>query len=105
LDTWIYLHNPEIVAGRMQNFKSWGSDMRPGPATTCPGLEYFCFESDSLWTLDDEELVKLDSRDLQVLKLCQPARMLGADLEEHASNLHLVEPMAYTIPAARVMPW
>jgi protoporphyrinogen oxidase len=114
-DNWIYLHDPEIVAGRIQNFKNWSSEMVPDPATTCLGLEYFCFEGDGLWTSGDEELVKLASQDLQVLKLCQPAEILGGVvvrqakaypvyddgytlhvrtirdyLEEHAPNLQLV---------------
>jgi protoporphyrinogen oxidase len=76
-DNWIYLHDPEIIAGRIQNFKNWSSDMVPDPATTCLGLEYFCFEGDGLWASGDEELVKLASRDLLALKLCQPAEILG----------------------------
>lgn len=76
-DNWIYLHDPEIVAGRIQNFKNWSGEMVPDPATTCLGLEYFCFEGDGLWTSSDEELVQLASRDLLALKMCQPAEILG----------------------------
>ena len=47
-DNWIYLHDPELRAGRVQNFGAWSPDMtRPG--TTCLGAEYFCFEGDDLW--------------------------------------------------------
>ena len=44
-DNWIYLHDPETRAGRVQNFGAWSPDMvRPG--TTCLGVEYFCGEHD-----------------------------------------------------------
>src|SRR3954454_11096522 len=51
-DNWIYLHDPDTRAGRVQNFGAWSPDMvRPG--TTCLGVEYFCFEGDEIWELPD----------------------------------------------------
>jgi protoporphyrinogen oxidase len=76
-DNWIYLHDPEIIAGRIQNFKNWSPEMVPDASKTCLGLEYFCFEGDGLWTSSDEDLVKIGSKDLLTLKLCQPAEILG----------------------------
>lgn len=76
-DNWIYLHDPEIVAGRIQNFKNWSSDMVPDASKTCLGLEYFCFEGDGLWTSQDESLVEIASRDLLRLKMCKPGEILG----------------------------
>ena len=52
-DNWIYLHDPGMRAGRVQNFGAWSPDMvRAG--TTCLGVEYFCFEGDDIWELPDE---------------------------------------------------
>ena len=75
-DNWIYLHDPEIVAGRIQNFKNWSPDMVPDQSKTCLGLEYFCFEGDGLWTSSDEDLVKLGGKDLLKLKMCKPEEIL-----------------------------
>ncbi len=75
-DNWIYLHDADIVAGRIQNFKNWSPDMVPDASKTCLGLEYFCFEGDGLWTASDEELVKLGSKDLMKLKMCKPEEIL-----------------------------
>ncbi len=50
-DTWIYIHDPEVKVGRIQNFKNWSPFMVPDPNKTCLGLEYFCFEGDR--SLDD----------------------------------------------------
>jgi protoporphyrinogen oxidase len=56
-DNWIYVHDPTVMVGRIQNFKSWSPEMVPDPAMACYGLEYFCFEGDGLWTSSDEELL------------------------------------------------
>ncbi len=76
-DNWIYLHDTDIVAGRIQNFKNWSPDMVPDASKTCLGLEYFCFEGDGLWTSSDEDLVKLGGKDLMKLELCKSEEILG----------------------------
>lgn len=58
-DNWIYIHEPGVLVGRVQNFKSWSPEMIPDPSLACYGLEYFCFEGDGLWTMSDEDLIKL----------------------------------------------
>jgi protoporphyrinogen oxidase len=70
-DTWIYVHDPAVKVGRIQNFKSWSPDMVPDPALNCYGLEYFCFENDGLWASSDSELVALGSRELVQIGLAR----------------------------------
>jgi len=52
-DNWIYVHDPDVKLGRIQNFKNWSPEMVPDPQKTCLGLEYFCFEGDGLWSMSD----------------------------------------------------
>ncbi len=47
-DNWIYIHDPSVKVGRVQNFRSWSPEMVP-EGMSCLGLEYFCFEGDGLW--------------------------------------------------------
>jgi protoporphyrinogen oxidase len=68
-DNWIYVHDPRVKLGRIQNFKNWSPDMVPDQRLTCLGLEYFCFEGDGLWTMSDEELVRLGSREIEAIGL------------------------------------
>jgi hypothetical protein len=68
-DTWIYIHDPDVKVGRIQNFKNWSPFMVPDPNQTCLGLEYFCYEGDGLWNLPDEELVELGKKELETLGL------------------------------------
>src|SRR6266446_3116156 len=38
-DNWIYIHDPSVKVGRIQNFRSWSPEMVPDPAKACYGLE------------------------------------------------------------------
>jgi len=62
-DNWVYIHDPSVKVGRVQNFGSWSPEMVPA-GMGCLGLEYFCFEDDGLWTMSDEELVALATREV-----------------------------------------
>jgi protoporphyrinogen oxidase len=71
-DNWIYIHDPKVKTGRIQNYKSWSSHMVPDPEMACYGLEYFCFEGDGLWTSTNEELIALAIREITQIGLTQP---------------------------------
>ena len=68
-DNWIYIHDPSVKVGRVQNFKSWSPELVPDPALCCYGLEYFCFEGDGIWSMPDQELIGLATRELEQLGL------------------------------------
>lgn len=66
-DNWIYVHDPNVKVGRIQNFKNWSPYMVPDQGKTCLGLEYFCFEGDSLWNKPDDQLIELGKKELEAL--------------------------------------
>jgi protoporphyrinogen oxidase len=70
-DNWIYVHDPAVLVGRVQNFKSWSPEMVPDPAMACYGMEYFCFEHDGLWNMSDADLQALGARELVQLGLAR----------------------------------
>jgi protoporphyrinogen oxidase len=70
-DNWIYIHEPRVRVGRIQNFRSWSPWMVPDPTKACVGLEYFCFAGDELWETEDEALVQLGMRELEDLGLAR----------------------------------
>lgn len=74
-DNWIYIHDPDVKMGRIQNFKNWSPDMVPDQNKTCLGLEYFCFEGDGLWTMADAELIELAKRELEQVGLVRAAEV------------------------------
>src|SRR4051812_28606271 len=74
-DNWIYIHEPGVRVGRIQNYRSWSPWMVPDPSTACVGLEYFCFRGDDLWTMDDGALVELATRELAEIGLATPDKV------------------------------
>jgi protoporphyrinogen oxidase len=70
-DNWVYLHDPKVRAGRVQNYKNWSPDMSPSAEMTCLGVEYFCNESDEIWKRSDAELIELAKREMADLGLAQ----------------------------------
>ena len=71
-DNWIYIHDPGVKVGRVQNFKSWSPFLVPDPSLNCYGLEYFCFEGDGLWNSTDDDLIALAKTELAKIGLAKP---------------------------------
>ena len=74
-DNWIYLHDPETRAGRVQNYGAWSPGMVK-PGTTCLGVEYFCFRGDDIWEMSDEQAVELAKRELAAIGLIDADKVI-----------------------------
>jgi protoporphyrinogen oxidase len=74
-DNWIYIHDPSVRVGRIQNYRSWSPWMVPDPSKACVGLEYFCFAGDDLWTMSDDDLVAFATVELERLGLARPGQV------------------------------
>lgn len=70
-DNWIYVHDPSVQVGRIQNFKNWSPEMVPDPNKSSLGLEYFCNEGDALWTKPDAELIEQAKREIAQVGLAK----------------------------------
>ena len=75
-DQWIYVHDPNVRVGRIQNFKSWSPHMVP-PGAACLGMEYFCFAGGALWESDDQALISLATGELARLGLARSSDVRG----------------------------
>jgi protoporphyrinogen oxidase len=75
-DNWIYVHDPRVKVGRVQNYKAWSPEMAPDLNYCCYGLEYFCFEGDGLWTMSDENLKSLAKKELEQIGLAAASDVL-----------------------------
>ena len=76
-DNWIYIHDPSVKVGRVQNFRSWSPEMVP-EGMSCLGLEYFCFEGDGLWNAADRDLIALAKAEVGRIGLAAPADVVDA---------------------------
>ncbi|MCI0736012.1 MAG: NAD(P)/FAD-dependent oxidoreductase, partial [Beijerinckiaceae bacterium] len=68
-DNWVYIHDPRVKVGRVQNFRSWSPEMVPDADSTCLGLEYFCTEGDDLWGTTDDDLIALAKKEIAAIGL------------------------------------
>jgi protoporphyrinogen oxidase len=75
-DNWIYVHDPNVQVGRIQNFKNWSPEMVPDPTKTSLGLEYFCNADDELWKMTDAELIELGRREIEQIGLARYHQVL-----------------------------
>ncbi|MEI8002043.1 MAG: NAD(P)/FAD-dependent oxidoreductase [Actinomycetes bacterium] len=74
-DNWIYIHDPQVRVGRVQNFGVW-SPFMVKEGRTCLGLEFFVSEGDDMWTKADADLIEQGKRELEHLGLAK-----GGDVE------------------------
>jgi len=77
-DNWIYVQEPGVKVGRLQVFNNWSPYMVSDPGTTWIGMEFFCNEGDALWSAPDEALKALAVREMEQLKLADPAERIDA---------------------------
>jgi protoporphyrinogen oxidase len=77
-DTWIYIQEPDVLLGRLQIFNNWSPYMVSDPAKVWIGLEYFCYETDALWSMPDDELKSFAARELETIGILRTAEVLDA---------------------------
>lgn len=64
-DCWIYVQDTGVKLGRIQVFNNWSPYMvKDVEHTVWLGLEYFCTEGDSFWTMSDEETERFAADEL-----------------------------------------
>jgi len=79
-DNWIYIHDPSVKVGRIQNFKSWSPDMVPDPNTACYGMEYFCNAGDDTWDMSDADLIARAKQEIGQLGLAEPQDIIDGSV-------------------------
>lgn len=77
-DNWLYIHDPHLQVGRIQNFANWSPEMVPDQNLACYGMEYFCSSTDGLWGSSNADLIDLATRELESLRLVGPGDVIDA---------------------------
>ncbi len=76
-DNWIYIHDPAVMVGRIQNFKTWSPEMVSAENMLCYGMEYFCNEGDGLWESNSTQLIEKATAELCQIKLARREDVMG----------------------------
>jgi protoporphyrinogen oxidase len=68
-DTWIYVQEPDVLLGRLQIFNNWSPHMVADPSKVWIGLEYFCYQTDDLWRMSDEDVIRFAVQEIEKIGL------------------------------------
>ncbi len=71
-DTWIYVQEPDVILGRLQIFNNWSPYLVADPSKVWIGLEYFCYETDDLWKMPDEDLKRFAIAEVAKIGILNP---------------------------------
>ncbi len=71
-DNWVYVHSPEVIHGRITNFRNWSPQLYGDRTTTILCLEYWCFDNDEIWSKGQDYFGKLAEQEVKKIKLVKP---------------------------------
>ncbi len=77
-DTWIYIQEPDVLLGRLQIFNNWSPYLVHDPSKVWIGLEYFCYDTDDLWKMPDDELKKFAINEVAKIGILEAADVSDA---------------------------
>jgi protoporphyrinogen oxidase len=75
-DNWIYIHDPSVTVGRIQNFGNWSPHMSNRKEISPVTLEYFCNDTDDLWNMKDEQILSLAKKEIAKIRLFDPSLII-----------------------------
>ena len=75
-DNWIYVQEPDVLVGRLQIFNNWSPYLVADQSKVWLGAEYFCYESDDLWRMPDEQIARLAANELAKIDIIDRADVL-----------------------------
>ena len=85
-DNWIYIQEPNVLAGRLQLFNNWSPYLVADQSKVWIGVEYFCYETDGIWKLSDTEMANLAMRELHQIGIIDEADVLDSTVHRMAKT-------------------
>ena len=77
-DNWIYVQESDVLVGRLEIYNNWGPNMVADKNKVWLGLEYFCNETDELWSWPDEKIKQLGADELDKIGIIDKSQVLDA---------------------------
>ena len=77
-DQWIYIHSPEVKMARIANYNNFSKAMVNNENKTGMSVEYFVFQTDELWKMNDSDIIALAKEELVRTKLIDGSKVLDA---------------------------
>lgn len=79
-DQWLYIHSPDLLMGRVTNFRNWVPELYGSARTTILALEYWANDDDALWKEDNADLIARAEREIRSTGLIGNAAVLDGDV-------------------------
>ncbi len=76
-DQWLYIQSPDLLAGRVTNYRNWSSKLPGDSENSVLSVEYWCSDHESMWTTNDEELINLATQELIKANLINQGNVCG----------------------------
>ncbi len=77
-DTWIYIQERDVKAGRIQVFNSWSPYMIQDRSKVWIGVEYFVNENDGCWMMSDKNFIAMAVSEMEHIGMIDRADLLDA---------------------------
>jgi len=77
-DNWIYIQEPDVMAGRLQIFNNWSPHLVSNQENVWVGVEYFCYEGDELWNKSPEEMARFAAMELDKIGIIDKEDVLDS---------------------------
>ncbi len=89
-DNWVYVHDKSVKMGRFQIYNNWSPYMvKDVENTVWIGLEYFCNEGDSMWSMSDDDFAKLGIYEMVKMGLIASEKVV---LDSHVERVKKAYP-------------
>ena len=82
-DNWVYVQDRTVKMGRFQIYNNWSPYLvKDLENTVWVGLEYFCFEGDSMWNMTEDEFARMAIAEMVTLNLISdPSEVMDYHME------------------------
>lgn len=91
-DQWMYIHSKELQTGRITNFRNWVPSLYGNEQSSIIAMEYWCFDTDAIWTESNEKLIALAIDEIEKSGLLKNAAVLNG----HVVRLHKSYPVYFS---------
>ncbi len=75
-DQWIYVHSPDLLVGRVTNFRNWIPELYGQSGDTILSLEYWANDEDQLWKETDQQLIERGKQEMRSTGLLGAAEII-----------------------------
>jgi protoporphyrinogen oxidase len=97
---YITIFDNSLQAGRITNFNSWKEDQNEKNETVLC-VEYWCEQTDSHWTCDDDEMIAKAVDELKNAKIISQCKILNTAVIR-LPNSHPILSTAYSVSLAKI---